>query len=96
MRLSFNSISIYSNKFVFNLMFSSTNIINKLSSESIEQVYNIKLEFYNSNNSITYADVKNNFIFNDAHSLDKLNKLSQKKPNSKKLMIKKNYWEEKD
>ena len=28
-------------------MFSSTNIINKLSSESIEQVYNIKLEFYN-------------------------------------------------
>ena len=96
MRLSFNSISIYSNKFVFNLMFSSTNIINKLSSESIEQVYNIKLEFYNSNNSITYNDVKNNFIFNDAHSLDKLNKLSQKKPNSKKLMIKKNYWEEKD
>ena len=55
-------------------MFSSTNIINKLSSESIEQVYNIKLEFYNSNNSIIYDDVKNNFIFNDAHSLDKLNK----------------------
>ena len=70
-------------------MFSSTNIINKLSSESIEQVYNIKLEFYNSNNSITYADVKNNFIFNDAHSLDKLNKLSQKKPNSKKVNDKK-------
>ena len=70
-------------------MFSSTNIINKLSSESIEQVYNIKLEFYNSNNSIIYDDVKNNFIFNDAHSLDKLNKLSQKKPNSKKVNDKK-------
>ena len=67
-------------------MFSSANIINKLSLESHEQAYNIKLEVYNS---IMHDDIKNNSIHNENQNLDELNKLSQKKPKSKKVNNKK-------